>query len=184
FSRGANNNMCKPYGLTVTHACELTRVALAEHQTPVSRIVAIAVKMLRKHAPGLRLIVSYADPNHGHAGGIYQAGGWLYTGQTSEDFQAIDKTGRVWHSRQVSRSGVKRQYGELRRVPRHDECRIVPLEGKHRYLMALDDAMRAQIAPLAKPYPKSCATSIDSDAPAIHAGDGGANPTVALPSNG
>lgn len=180
FSRGANNNMYKPYRLTVTEACELTRVALANHQTPVSRIVAVAIKILRKHSPGLRLIVSYADPNHGHTGGIYQAGGWVYTGQTSEDFHAIDKRGRVWHSRQVSRTGVKRQYGELRRVPRHDECTIVPLAGKHRYLMPLDDAMCAQIAPLAKPYPKPRATSIESDALSDQERDGGARPTVAL----
>jgi hypothetical protein len=56
-----------------------------------------------------------------------------------------------------------------------------PVEWKHTYLMPLDDAMRQQIAPLAKPYPKRpCATSIGSDAPATHAGDGGAIPTVAL----
>lgn len=173
--------MYKPYGLTVTEACELTRVALTVHQTPVSRIVAVAVKMLRKHSPGLRLIVSYADPNHSHVGGIYQAGGWVYSGQTPDDFQAIDVHGRVWHSRQVSRTGVKRQYGELRRVPRFDECQLIPLEGKHRYLMPLDDEMRVKIAPLAKPYPKSPrATSIDSDAVSAQDTDGGASPTVAL----
>lgn len=182
FSRGANNNMAKPYGLDVTAACELTRVALSAHQTPVSRILAIAIRMLCKHSPGLRLIVSYADPNHGHTGGIYQAGGWVYTGKTTDDFQAIDKRGRTWHSRQVSRSGVKRQYGQLRRVPSYDECRIIPLEGKHRYLMPLDDGMRQQIERLACVYPKPPrATSIASDAPANPGGnEGSATLTVAL----
>ncbi len=28
------------------------------------------------------------------------------------------------------------------------------MPGKHRYLFPLDDAMKAQVAPLAKPYPK------------------------------
>ena len=182
FGRGANNNMYKPYGLTVTEACELVRVALTQHVTPVSRIVAIAMKLLRQHAPGLRLIVSYADPNNGHAGGIYQAGGWVYSGQTGEDFQAIDRTGRVWHSRQVSRTGVSRQYGEYRRVPRFEQCRIIPLEGKHRYLMPLDEEMRRCIMPLAKPYPKPRATSIANDAPDQPTGnEGGVTPTVALP---
>jgi hypothetical protein len=36
-----------------------------------------------------------------------------------------------------------------------------------------------RIAPLAKPYPKR-ATSVDSDAPEVHSGEGGAIPTVAL----
>jgi hypothetical protein len=50
---------------------------------------------------------------------------------------------------------------------------------KYRYLMPLDDEMRAKIAPLAKPYPKR-AGSIVTDAPANHAGEGGSVPTPAL----
>lgn len=154
FSRGANNNLGSPYRLTTVEVCELTRVALSEHRTPVSKIVAIAVRFLRKNSPGLRLIVSYADPNQGHVGTIYQAGGWVYCGQTPPSHKYIDAQGREWHQRQVSVSGIKPQYGELRRVAKISECRKVPQLGKHRYLMPLDDAMRKQIAPLAKPYPK------------------------------
>ncbi len=61
FSRGANRHIGNPYGLTQTECCELSRVALRDHRTPVSRIVMLAVKFLRKASPGLRLIVSYAD---------------------------------------------------------------------------------------------------------------------------
>ncbi|MGD8501165.1 MAG: protein Mom, partial [Phycisphaerales bacterium] len=154
FSRGSNNNMLRPYGLRMTEGCELTRVALRNHKSPVSQVISAAIRMLKRKAEGLRLIVSYADPNEGHAGAIYQAGNWIYTGQTGKDFRAIDRSGREWHSRQVSRTGVKRQYGEARAVPRLEDCKIVPLEGKHRYLYPLDRAMRRQIAPLAKPYPK------------------------------
>lgn len=179
FSRGASNNLGKPYGLETTAVCELTRVALNQHRAAVSKIVAIAIRLLRRHAPGLRLVVSYADPNQGHIGTIYQAGGWIYTGKTSADFKAIDRAGREWHSRQVSSSGLKRQYGNLRRVPRISECEIVPLLGKHRYLMALDGEMRRRIAPLARPYPKR-AESRDSAAPRVHRGEGGASPTSAL----
>lgn len=179
FGRGANNNMYKPYGLTVTEACELVRVALDAHQVPVSRIVTIAIKLLKKSNPKLRLIVSYADPNEGHAGGIYQAGNWIYSGQTSADFKAVDPSGRIWHSRQVSRTGVSRQYGELRRVPKHSDCQMIPLAGKYRYLMPLDVEMRAQILPLAKPYPKR-AGSADSGTSGFQPEGGGATPTPAL----
>lgn len=179
FSRGANNNLGKPYGLDCTEVCELTRVALREHKTPVSRICAIALKMMLKTSPGLKLCVSYADPNQGHAGGIYQAGNWIYCGQTASDAKFIDKNGRAWHSRQVSASGYKREFGELRAVPKFADCKRVELIGKHRYLMPLDDAMRKQIEPLRKPYPKR-AGSITADAPVIHTGEGGAAPTPAL----
>jgi hypothetical protein len=142
-------------------------------------MVRLAVTMVTQQNPGLRLLVSYADPNHGHHGGIYQALGWLYDGQTGADFAAIDCHGRRWHSRQVSRTGVKRQYGVLRRVPKFAECTRVALRGKHRYLYPLDAAMRAQILPRAQPYPKR-ATSILADASAVQAGESGAAPTVAL----
>jgi hypothetical protein len=179
FSRGANNNLGRPYGLPTVQVCELTRVALAQHKTPVSRIVAIAIKMLRKACDGLRLCVSFADPNEQHVGTIYQAGGWVYVGATPPSQKYIDKHGREWHQRQVSVSGVKPQYGQLRHVAKISECVKVPQLGKLRYLMPLDAAMRAQIEPLRKPYPKR-ATSIVVDAPTVQAGEGGAVPTVAL----
>jgi hypothetical protein len=180
FSRGANNNLGKPYGCDTTEVCELTRVALSQHQTPVSRIVALAIKFLKRNSPKLRIIVSFADPNQGHHGGIYQAGGWTYVGQTPPSHKYIDRNGREWHQRQVSVSGVKPQYGEMRRVAKISECKKVPQLGKYRYLMPLDKAMRAQIAPLAKPYPKRRAEGVDSDTPGIQPGEGGAVPTSAL----
>lgn len=179
FSRGANNNLGKPYGLLTTEVCELTRVALTSHSTPVSRIVAIALRMLRRHADGLRLCISFADPNEGHTGGIYQAGGWIYVGQSPPSQKYIDKHGREWHQRQVSVSGIKPQYGTLRRVAKIAECIKVPQLGKHRYLYPLDPAMRAQIEPLRKPYPKR-ASSILADAPVVHTGEDGAAPIDAL----
>lgn len=179
FSRGANNNLSKMFGLDQTEVCELTRVALGTHGSPVSQIVAVAIRLLRRHAPGLRLIVSYADPNEGHVGGIYQAGGWTYTGKSAPDFYAVDATGRRWHSRQVSKTGAKRQFGVVRSVPRLADCTLVPLVGKYRYVLPLDAAMRAQIAPLAKPYPKRASepTSVGTD---DQSGQGGATPTRTL----
>lgn len=167
FGRGSNNNGHKPYGIKMTEFCELTRIALRNHETPVSKVVSTALRMLKSKSPGVRLVVSYADPNHDHVGAIYQAGNWVYTGQTGADFEAIDQTGRKWHSRQVSSTGVKRQYSTLRRVHKHSECTIVPLLGKHRYLYPLDRAMRKQIESLRKPYPKRepCGPSVEGDTP-------------------
>src|SRR4051812_9031060 len=51
FSRGATPRIGSPYGLVQTEVCELTRVALTTHDTPVSRIIAIALRMVRKTAP-------------------------------------------------------------------------------------------------------------------------------------
>lgn len=179
FSRGANNNLGKPYGLAVTEVCELTRVALNQHKAPVSRIVAVAIKLVRKQSDGLRLIVSFADPNHQHVGTIYQAGGWTYGGMAKSTPKYIAPNGQILHQRQVSKTGVKPQYGRMRRVPKTDDCQEIPQLDKYRYLYPLDDAMRAQIAPLAKPYPKRAGVVQKAEQPGPPA-EGGASPTRPL----
>ena len=180
FARG-NGVMGNFLGLDQFAVAELSRVALTNHRAPVSRIVAISVKMLIKEFPGLRLLVSYADPLQGHNGGIYQAMNWFNVGTSAPDTKYIDKTGREWHSRNISSNGFKVQFGRRTYTPPKDECIAVALPPKHKYLYALDDEIKQKIAPLAKPYPKRPrAGSIDSDAAAFHVEEGGATPTSAL----
>lgn len=151
FSRGSTPKIGSPYGLTQTEVCELTRVALREHVAPVSRINAIALRLLKKHSPGLRLVVSYAAGEQNHHGGIYQAGGWIYEGPM--DSYSIRLHGEIVHARTVSMRYGSGQMEFLRREVDPDAEKITGLV-RHKYLMPLDDVMRAQIAPLAKPYPK------------------------------
>ena len=163
------------FGLPVTNAvAELTRVALRSgHVTPVSRIVAIALRLLRTQSPGLRMLISFADPAQGHYGGIYQAGGWVYAGVARTEVEY--RVGAAWlHHRTANNTGSVRGLPSRKLPP------------KHRYLMPLDDEMRQRIAPLARPYPKKppCATSIGSDAAPDRGAQGGATPTVALHTNG
>ena len=174
FSLGANSTLGSPYGLSQTQCCELTRVAMTNHETPVTRVVAIAMKMLCKAAPGLRLVVSFADPEQGHRGGIYQGGGWLYAGKS----HAADEY--IVHGKRMHGRSMRAKYGTHMGKPW-----ITKMLGssKHRYLMPLDDEMRSRILPLALPYPKR-ASEASSDAPAIHAGEGGAAPTLTLQQEG
>ena len=183
FSRGANRNMLTPYGLKITEGCELVRVALTAHATPVTRIVAIALRFLRSHCPKLRLVVSFADPSEGHHGGIYQGGGWVFVGDSGSSMEYTDKRGKRWHPRMISPSGVKRVFGKVRRVLTPDQCTVVQKPGKHRYLMPLDAEMRERIKPLARPYPKR-AGGDTTDTPVFQTGEGGSTPTSALQSSG
>lgn len=78
YGVGATSDLVKSYGLDATQGCELVRVALTKHKTPVSRIIAISLRILKKQYQNLRLVVSFADPAQSHHGGIYQAGGWVF----------------------------------------------------------------------------------------------------------
>lgn len=165
FSRGANNNLLKPFGLQQTEGCELTRIALSKHNVPVSRIVRLAIMFLKKNSPELKLIVSFADPSVGHHGGVYQAGNWIYSGTQPPTIEYIAPDGKQWHGRMVSKDGKIKVQGKYRKCWRVDQCIPVQKPGKHRYLMPLDNEMRAKIMPLAKPYPKRVKQAMTGDQP-------------------
>jgi len=154
FGRGANHNMPKPYGLGQDECVELVRVALTKHKTQVSKIMMLAIKFLAKSNQGLKLIVSYADLDVGHHGGIYQATNWIYEGVfNAGNRQGFLVNGRVRHNKSIHSMGVKQS---IEAVKKHIDpnAKEVFTKGKHKYLMPLDDKMRAKISSLAKPYPK------------------------------
>lgn len=172
FAWGANKSLSSPYGLKMIECCELVRIALTGHETPVSRIAALSMKFLRKQSSGLRLVISFADPAAGHHGGIYQAGNWLYSGTCAPTFEY-----RLNGRRLNKRAYTGNQFGKHRSkasIPEGATKVLVP--GKHRYLMPLDGDMKKQIAHLAKPYPKR-AKKQDSENPSEL---GGAVPTDTL----
>jgi len=173
YAQGGNYRIGDPYGIAQTEAAELVRVALSAHKTPVSRVLAIAGRFLRKSCPGLRLLVSYADQVQGHHGGIYQASGWVYVGQTSPSYE-FRLNGKRLQKRAYT--GIMFDGAKMELPP---GATRISVPGKHKYLMPLDDAMRAQIAPLAKPYPKRlCAVTSTPDGTPDRVG--GATPTTAL----
>jgi hypothetical protein len=169
FGRGANNNMAKPYGLTQLECCELVRIALTKHVSPVSRIAALAMRFLKSQSSGLKLIVSYADPEQGHHGGIYQAGNWIYCGRSQAQQEVIYR-GEVMHKRTANAL-----FGTIKGMQKS------AIFWKHKYLMPLDAEMRAKILPLAKPYPKR-AVSDTKDTADFQSAKGGSTPTTALQS--
>jgi hypothetical protein len=176
FGRGATPNLGKPYKLGQTECVELVRIALTKHDVPVSRVAALAIKFLKRENQSIRLIVSFADQSQGHHGGIYQAGNWVYSGEgLPAKFYMI--RGKLTHPRSIGAKGLVQNLKGAQQLDKN--AKVVNVPGKHRYLMPLDKAMRKQIIPLSKPYPKR-AQSIDADAPDFQSGEGGSIPTCAL----
>ena len=179
FGVGATRKMVAPYGLIPEEGCELVRIAMMEHDNYVTRCVSKAIKIMKGHNPGLRLIVSYADPNQSHLGKIYQAGNWIYSGLGAGAYFYLDKNGREYHSRNIGNYEGVDKFG----VTKHHYDSMVHKEkrpGKYRYLYPLDKAMRRQILPLSKPYPKreTCGQGVHGDTPASQVGDPGSSPGV------
>ena len=144
FSRGANNHLLNPYGLKQTEGCELTRIALSNHKTTVTKIVSIAIKMLKQQSPKLKLIISFADDRQNHLGIIYQAGNWVYTGKVKSTPEYFIN-GRWQHQR-----NVHSLFGSIKGL----DCPKKDGGYRLRYLMSLDNEIKKQIEKLRKPYPK------------------------------
>jgi hypothetical protein len=176
FSRGAARHIGKPFGLRQSEVCELTRVALRDHVTPTSRIMAIALRLLTRQSPGLKLVISYSDPQHGHDGrGVYAAGNWLYLGLTHPE-ALLKVHGQCRHPRSIGSKFGCRDIEWLRtHVDPHAE-RIVTAP-KHKYAFPFDADIRAHLLPLVRPYPTRPKVAGPC---AIPAGLGGATPTRPL----
>lgn len=163
YSYGANNAIGMPYGLKQGEVVELVRVALNGKQECTSKAVAMTLRQLKKDAPLVRLVVSYADCDQEHLGTIYQATNWIYTGvmmQNKADSSWI-VNGKRFHGRIISqwvkaRGGLHGLTREqfIRKYYDGNAVKYIT-KGKRKYLMPLDKRMRKQIEPLGKPYPKN-----------------------------
>lgn len=178
FGQGATPELGKKFGISRLEVCELTRVALGSHQSETTKIVKFAIKLLRIACPKLRLIISFADTSQGHHGGIYQGGNWLYAGESITHGYRVN--GKLEHPKTLhSRYGKGGQSIPWLKTNVDQKASREVAAVKYRYLMPLDEAMRKQIEPLRKPYPKRV-RSVGNDTPANHAGEGGATPTRTL----
>ena len=112
-----------------------------------SYFIGQTIKWLKKNT-NYRIIVSYADPHHGHAGTIYKATNFYHVGMTSPG-KIIDYNGQRYHDkciRDINKAHL-RKTGE--RIPAQSavrlinalesgEAKMVETPGKHIYVMPLN----------------------------------------------
>ena len=159
---------------------ELCRVALTSHTFQTSQAISYSIRLLKKKNPNLKMLISFADASQGHHGGIYQAGGWIYTGMFKGQDEVV-VNGQSYHPRSAQAKFGNTSIAYLRSID-PNACKKVGA-GKHRYLMPLTKQLKKRIVQLSKPYPKRV-SSDTSDTPAFHAGKAGATPSDALQKGG
>ena len=150
FGMGATNNIGMPYGLKQGQVIELVRMAMNGKQKSTTKAMSIALKLLNKDAPNVKLIVSYADSEQGHYGTIYQATNWIYTGFSTDTNLIIN--GKREHRRTLgSRFGTCsadaiRQKGY--------KVEVLKTKPKWKYIYPLDKKLISMCKEMSKPYPK------------------------------
>ena len=144
FAGGASSNMGKPYGLRAGQYLELNRMALNGKQESTSKALSIAIRLVKKDAPTVKVLISYADKGQEHIGVIYQATNWIYTGDSKTSGYQIYYKGEWVHNR-VLGTLPKKQRETIKR-------RKSP--GKYRYIYILDKEYNHLKETMGKLYPK------------------------------
>ena len=188
YSTGASAQLHKAFGVSRFEIAELVRVALNSHKAPVSKILSISIKLLKKTAPNLKLLVSFADPEHKHYGGIYQASNWVYVGESTPGVYFKLPDGTITHNRNLmgpkgfggsSTKEIQQRYTDWRnKALKEGKITKITTLPKHKYLYPLTDDMRSRIEPLRKPYPKRASVVHNVEQPAYQQEEGGSIPTL------
>ena len=182
FGTGANRHLASPFGLKMTEACELVRVALAPgREHPTSKALSLSLRMLHRQSPDLKVIVSYADTKEGHLGVIYQATNWIFLGASSQSYLKV--CGKVEHPRSLyDRYGRNGQSVPWLRKHIDPRAERVPMPDKLKYAYAFAAPMRKKLQAIAEPYPKSDSRgrSDTGDTSGAQPEEGGSTPTRPL----
>ena len=160
FNNGIRN-IEKPYKLKMGQVCELVRVALNGKQSTTSKAIALAIKLFKKQNPLVKLLISYADTDQNHNGTIYQATNWfLVSSHKTGDEYIHPKTGKAIHTRAHAQSGLRKQFGTMKKVYKTSELVRVKKGIKHKYIFPLDKTLLPLCEALRKPYPKKYAQEV------------------------
>jgi hypothetical protein len=138
--------ICGPeYQATVL---ELTRLALYDWAPPNSEswLIAHSYSHVLAARPETRILISYADGRMNHAGTIYQASNWLFTGSSTGDVIYKCDDGRILHPRTVGWTDLP-------------PGGWMPAGDKYRYVHFIGDRSQRRVARRALrwpvlPYPK------------------------------
>ena len=144
YGLGANFALGKAYGVVSGQFLELTRMALNGKQESTSKAMAISIKLLKKHKPLVKVLISYADKGQDHLGIIYQATNWIFVEQTDSSGIEVFYKGKWRHSR-ILGSVSKNEINKIQKRKK---------SGKYKYIYPLTKELRTRCLELKKPYPK------------------------------
>ena len=120
---------------------ELRRLVLLDEaeRNSESYVIGRCLRWLCMNRPEVEVIVSYADPAHGHVGTIYKASNFEYVGVSGADKGYRDPdTSKVYHSRALRTRGEHGEYKpfvvKLRDKYTAGQLEEIMLPGKHCYI--------------------------------------------------
>ena len=186
---------------------ELNRLAFTDNlpRNSESRALAIAIKLLRKHAPQLKWCVTFADGTQCGDGTIYRAAGFVLTGIKENENIGLLPSGLVVHKMTLESNPLQthdylngKSYSSITHGKNDWQSFLKYVYGKSmtgfqlRYIYFIDPSYRAKLTVPELPYSeiekrgagmykgKPRGTGETDNAPHSNEETGGASPTVPL----
>jgi hypothetical protein len=170
FGGGAGAYMGKPYGLNYGQYLELTRMALNGKQESTSKAMSIAIRLIKKDCPTVKLLISYSDKGQNHYGTIYQATNWYFVEENESSGKDYFYKGKWRHDRTLNEY-PKEFLSKLESRKR---------SGKRKYIFPLDKSFIHLCKGLSKPYPKQASKVHELNSSHSSEKEEGANPIYSL----
>jgi hypothetical protein len=147
-----------------------------------SRAIAIALKMIKKHAPSIEWVISFADGTQCGDGTIYRASGFVLTDIKVNTQLRIDPlTGEPKHAMTAFHNGRKDEFSKWEKIPGFQLRYIYFLNKDARTRLTVPELPFSKIEEMgATMYKGSRPGSIVSDASDFQSEESGANPTPRL----
>lgn len=130
----------KKFGTSEYEVLELRRLVFLDKapKNSESRFIGYVIRYIKKNLKYIKIIVTYADPNHGHSGVIYRATNFKYIGKSSKDYAYKDiENDKIYHSRAL-RTKYKGEYKpfvkRLRDKLNKGLLTKIELQGKHCFI--------------------------------------------------
>jgi hypothetical protein len=106
--------------------------------------MSIAIKLIKKKKPLVKLLISYADKGQNHIGTIYQATNWYFVADSESSGNEVFYKGKWVHDR-----GPNTLPKEQR-----DKLEYRKKSGKRKYVYPLDQNTKYICENIKKKYPK------------------------------
>lgn len=82
-----------------------------------SRCIAICMRLIKKHYPNIKWVISFADATQCGDGTIYRASGFLLTNIKKNNTLRISPAGQIMHSIQASHLKIAKEWNAWQSVP-------------------------------------------------------------------
>lgn len=166
---------------------ELNRMAFTDvlPQYSESRAISVALRMLKKYAPTVEWVISFADGTMCGDGTIYRASGFVLTDIKDNTQLRIDPlTGQPKHAITAFHHGRKDEFSKWEKIPGYQLRYIYFINPEAKTRLTVPILPFSEIAARgATMYKGSRGESIDGDATGVQPVEGGSSPTSLLQPN-